>query len=276
MPILITAEELKSLIESPETVRVLDVRWRLGGPEGYPEYRAGHIPTAVYVDLETELARHGEPHEGRHPLPDAADLQAAARRWGLNDGETVVVYDDLKNLSAARAWWLLTNAGVADVRLLDGSLRAWKEAGYDVAAGEAEGEPGTVTLAYSAEISLSIEEAAAFPETGVLLDARAPERFRGDEEPIDPVAGHIPGARNAPATANFDSSGRFLSAEQLRAQFEAIGVSEDRPVAVYCGSGVSAAADAVALTIAGFDPALYAGSWSAWSNSPGRPVATGD
>ncbi|MCU1476685.1 MAG: sulfurtransferase [Subtercola sp.] len=275
MSILITAEELKSLIDSGDTVRVLDVRWRLGGPAGYPLFLEGHIPTAVYVDLDTELARHGEPAEGRHPLPTVEDLQAAARSWGIDDGDTVVVYDDLKNLSSARAWWLLKYAGVADVRLLDGSLRAWTGAGFALETGEASIRPGSVNLAYGALEALSIDDAAAFSETGVLLDARAPERFRGDVEPIDPRAGHIPGARNAPATANVGADGRFLPAEQLRAQFEAVGVRADAPVGVYCGSGVTAAADAVALTIAGFEPALYPGSWSAWSNSPERPVATG-
>ena len=278
MSILITAEELKALIGSAGSaaaVRVLDVRWRLGGPAGHPLFLEGHIPTAVYVDLDTELAGHGEPEEGRHPLPPVEALQASARRWGVNDGDTVVVYDDLKNLSSARAWWLLKYAGVADVRLLDGSLRAWTEAGFELEAGESAAQPGTVSLAYGSLATLSIDDAATFGETGTLLDARAAERFRGEVEPIDPRAGHIPGARNAPATANLDDSGRFLPAEQLRAQFEALGARADAPVGVYCGSGVTAAADAVALTIAGFEPALFAGSWSAWSNSPDRPVATG-
>ncbi|MCU1482223.1 MAG: sulfurtransferase [Subtercola sp.] len=275
MSILITAEELKGLIDSGAPVRVLDVRWRLGGPAGHPLYLEGHIPTAVYVDLDTELARHGEPAEGRHPVPSIDDLQAAARSWGINDGDTVVVYDDLKNLSSARAWWLLSNAGIADVKLLDGSLRAWTGAGYELETGESSVTPGTVTLEYGSLPTLTIDEAAAFPSTGVLLDARAPERFRGDVEPIDPRAGHIPGAFNAPATANVDADGRFLPADELRAQFIAAGVRADAPVGVYCGSGVTAAADAVALTLAGFKPALFPGSWSAWSNSPDRPVATG-
>ncbi|UFS58289.1 sulfurtransferase [Subtercola endophyticus] len=275
MSILTTAEELKSLIDSGAPVRVLDVRWRLGGPAGHPLYLEGHIPTAVYVDLDTELARHGEPAEGRHPVPEIADLQAAARSWGINDGDTVVVYDDLKNLSSARAWWLLTNAGIADVKLLDGSLRAWTGAGYELESGESNVTPGNVTLEYGSLPTLTIDEAAAFPEVGVLLDARAPERFRGDVEPIDPRAGHIPGAFNAPATANVDANGHFLPADELRAQFVAAGVRPDAPVGVYCGSGVTAAADAVALTLAGFKPALFPGSWSAWSNTPDRPVATG-
>ncbi|MEA9985603.1 MULTISPECIES: sulfurtransferase [Subtercola] len=273
---MITADDLKTLIDSGSPLTVLDVRWKLGGPAGKPLYLEGHIPTAVYVDLDSELAGHGEKAEGRHPVPAIADLQAAARSWGIDPGDTVVVYDDLKNFSSARAWWLLRNAGLADVRLLDGSLRAWTGTGFALEQGEVAVSPGSVTLEYGSLPTLDIDQAAAFSETGVLLDARAPERFRGEVEPIDPRAGHIPGALNAPATANVDASGRFLPADQLRAHFESIGVRPDAPVGVYCGSGVTAAADAVALTLAGFSPALYPGSWSAWSNTPGRPVATGE
>lgn len=287
--ILITAEELAELLgvagsagedvgadRDRPRVRVLDVRWKLGAPPGHPLFLEGHIPTARFVDLDTQLARHGEPVEGRHPVPAIADLQAAARSWGLDDGDTVVVYDDLGNLSSARAWWLLKSAGVADVRLLDGALNAWKAAGLALETGEPEGNPvGSVTLAYGSLPWLDIDEAAALGESGVLLDARAPERFRGEVEPIDPRAGHIPGARNAAATGNLDADGRFLSAAELRARFEAAGAVRDAPVGVYCGSGVTAAADAVALTIAGFEPRVFPGSWSAWSNTD-RPLATGE
>ncbi|QWT24826.1 sulfurtransferase [Subtercola sp. PAMC28395] len=291
--ILITAAELKSLIESGPAhagesasraangdgrslsggeVRVLDVRWSLGGPAGKPLYLEGHIPTAVYVDLDTQLSRHGEPADGRHPLPTIDDLQRAARSWGINQGDTVVVYDDLKNLSSARAWWLLRDAGIADVRLLDGSLRAWSDAGFELETGDERALPGNVELRYGTLRTLTIDDAASLAQTGVLLDARPAERYRGEVEPIDPRAGHIPGALSAPATMNLDVNGHFLPAGQLRAHFEAIGVRADAPVGVYCGSGVTAAADAVALTLAGFEPALYPGSWSQWSNTPGRPV----
>ncbi|RFA23392.1 sulfurtransferase [Subtercola boreus] len=275
MSILVTAEQLQALLASGDRVVVLDVRWKLGGPPGKPLYLAGHIPTAVYVDLDTELARHGEKDEGRHPVPLIDDLQRAARSWGIDPGDTVVVYDDLSNLSSARGWWLLRNAGITDVRLLDGALGAWIAAGYELETGDVRPTPGSVTLEYGSLPTLDGDGAAALASTGVLLDARAPERFRGEVEPMDPRAGHIPGARNAPAAANVDASGRFLPADELRARFEALGVRDDRPVGVYCGSGVTAAADAVALTLAGFAPALYPGSWSAWSNTPGRPVATG-
>lgn len=327
MHTLISAADLAALLVVGPAPRILDVRWKLGGPPGRAEFRRGHLPGAVYVDLDTELARHGEASDGRHPLPTPAQLQAAARGWGLDDGDTVVVYDDLGNMSAARAWWLLRDAGVRDVRLLDGGLGAWRAEGLPVVVGEEPVEPGSVTLSPGALPALDADAAAALARDGVLLDARAAERYRGDTEPIDPRAGHIPGAVSAPTGGNLDAQGRFLPAAVLRARFEALGVRAvaapaaaspgahtagapaagapvapsgsapgesaqigDAPVlrapgdaatggfdvGVYCGSGVTAAHEAVALTLAGFTPALYPGSWSQWSNLPERPVATGD
>lgn len=273
--VLVDPGELADLLASDAPPLLLDVRWRLDRPDGRPEYLAGHLPGAVYVDLDQELAQHGDPLGGRHPLPPVEALQASARRWGLRDGQPVVVYDDLKNLSSARAWWLLRHAGVADVRLLDGSLRAWTASGRALENGDVVPEPGDVVLDYGHLPVLSIDEVAAFPASGTVLDARAPERYRGEAEPIDPRAGHIPGALNAPATANVDEHGRFLPQDVLRARFEALGVRADAPVAAYCGSGVTAAATAVALTLAGYEPVLYPGSWSQWSNHFDRPVAIG-
>lgn len=275
MPVLVTAEELAAELAGIRPPRLLDVRWRLDRPDGRAEYRAGHIPGAVYVDLDTELAHHGEPRDGRHPLPPVAELQEAARRWGLSSDDRVVVYDDLKGLSAARAWWLLRNAGVDDVRILDGALRAWTTAGLALEEGEVLPEPGSIELGWGELPTVGIDEVEAIAQNGVLLDARAGERYRGEVEPIDPRAGHIPGAINAFAGENVDAEGRFLPAEELRRRFEALGVRADAPVAAYCGSGVTAAHDIVALAIAGFDAALYPGSWSQWSNHPERPVATG-
>jgi thiosulfate/3-mercaptopyruvate sulfurtransferase len=271
---LISVDELAAILPEP-AVRVLDVRWRLDRPDGRPEYLAGHVPGAVYVDLDTELAEHGAPTDGRHPLPSVANLQLAARRWGIDDGDTVVVYDDLKNLSSARAWWLLRYAGVGDVRVLDGSLRAWTASGRPVEQGDVVPLPGSVTLTYGHLPVLGIDEAAALPQSGILLDARASERYRGDVEPIDPRAGHIPGALSAPTTENVGEDGRFLEPAVLAARFAGLGVTGDASVGVYCGSGVTAAHDALALTIAGFEPALYPGSWSQWSNLADRPVAVG-
>lgn len=280
--VLTTPAELRAAQEAGRyadggPVRVLDVRWRLDRPDGRPEYEAGHIPGAVYVDLDHELAEHGEPSEGRHPLPPVEKLQEAARRWGIDAGDTVVVYDDLKNLSSARAWWLLRYAGLSDVRILDGSLRGWTDAGLPVETGP--GTPpsaGGVELAYGALPLLPLSEVAGFADAELLLDARAAERYRGEVEPIDPRAGHVPGAVSAPTTENVDAAGRFLPADVLRERFASLGAQPGSPVGVYCGSGVTAAHEAVALTLAGFDARVFPGSWSQWSNHPELPVATGD
>ncbi|ONI61025.1 sulfurtransferase [Leifsonia sp. ALI-44-B] len=305
--ILITAPELATALDAGTLdgapVRVLDVRWRLDRPDGRPAFAAGHIPGAVYVDLENELAAHvpaGQaPVDGRHPLPSIEALQASARVWGVDDGDAIVVYDDLKNMSSARAWWLLRWAGVADVRLLDGALDAWTAAGLPLETGLAgDGDNDTdaaqqgasrretshretslrggVTLSPGHLPIIDIEEASRWPSSGTLLDARATERYRGDVEPIDPRAGHIPGAVSTPTAANVDAEGHFLSPDALRERFAAAGIAEDTPVATYCGSGVTAAHNAVALTLAGFNPALYPGSWSEWSNHSDRAAATGD
>lgn len=277
MTVLVTAEALAAALASSTPPVVLDVRWQLttaGGPgyDGRADFRAGHVPTAVYVDLDSELARHGEATDGRHPLPSIADLQEAARRWGIDDGASVVVYDGGGNLAAARAWWLLRWAGVDDIRLLDGALPAWTTAGLPLAEGDPPREPGSVTLSPGHLPTLDLDDVAAFD--GVLIDARAEERFRGETEPIDPKAGHIPGAVNAPTTGNLTAAGTFLPAVDLRARFEALGVTGDNTVAAYCGSGVTAAHEIAALAIAGFEAALYPGSWSQWSNHD-LPVATG-
>ena len=268
MSVLISVDELREL---PEVV-LLDVRWMLGGPPGHQEYRTGHIPGAVFVDLETELAAHGKPTDGRHPLPSLAALQAAARRWGVREGVPVVAYDGNGNLAAARAWWLLRWAGVRDVRLLDGALAAWVTAGGDLDVDDVDPEPSDIVLTGGELPTLDLDAVQGFD--GVLLDARAGERYRGEAEPIDPKAGHIPGAASAPTTENLAPDGRFLDPGALRERFSSLGVG-DGPTGVYCGSGVTAAHEIAALAIAGFDAALYAGSWSQWSNHDELPVATG-
>lgn len=273
--ILVSADELATLLTDPEhRPVVLDVRWQLGGPPGHGEYLGGHVPGAVFADLDNELARHGAPEDGRHPLPDPADLQRAVRRWGLSAGTPVVVYDGQGNLAAARAWWLLRWAGVTDVRLLDGGLPAWIAAGHELATGDVVPAPGDIELTSGALPTLDVDEVETFADDGVLLDARAAERFRGETEPVDPKAGHIPGAVSAPTGANLAGDGRFLSADELRQRFTALGAVDGEPVGVYCGSGVTAAHQAAALAIAGFDAVLYPGSWSQWSNLD-KPVATG-
>lgn len=275
MSILITADELAGELAGPRPPVLLDVRWRLDRPDGRPAYREGHIPGAVYVDLDTELAEHGGRELGRHPLPSLERLQASARRWGIREGDRVVAYDDLKSLSAARAWWLLTAAGL-DVRLLDGSLRAWTGSGRELETGERTPDAGDVVLRGGGLPTIDIDGAAGFPAHGVLLDARAADRYRGETEPVDPRAGHIPGALSAPTTANVDAEGRFLAPDALRERFAALGAGPGTDVAVYCGSGVTASHQLAALAIAGIPAALYPGSWSQWANHPERPVATGD
>jgi thiosulfate/3-mercaptopyruvate sulfurtransferase len=194
------------------------------------------------------------------------------RAWGVNDGDPVVAYDATGNLAAARAWWLLRDAGLPDVRLLDGGLAAWTAAGHPLETGDVTPEPGTATLTGGALPTIDIDDAAAWP--GVLLDARAGERYRGEVEPVDPRAGHIPGAVSAPTSENLAEDGTFRSADELRERFAGLGVRPGDDVAVYCGSGVTAAHTIAALRIAGIDAALYPGSWSQWSSDENRPVAT--
>ncbi len=275
MTVFVTVAELAAELDSIPP-RILDVRWTLAEPDGRAAFAVGHISGAVYADLETELSDHTVVGGGRHPLPTRVALQAAARGWGLDDGEAVVVYDDWSGMAAARAWWLLRHAGLRDVRILSGGLGAWRAAGLQLETGDAPAEPGFVTLDWDAMPTLTAVGAAALPSDGVLLDAREGERYRGETEPIDPRAGHIPGAVSAPTTANIGPDGRFLSPERLRDRFAALGVDGNSPVAVYCGSGVTAAHEIAALEAAGISAALFPGSWSQWSSDPSRPVAVGE
>jgi thiosulfate/3-mercaptopyruvate sulfurtransferase len=263
--------DVVSLHAAEQAPALLDVRWALGDPHGHDHYREAHLPGAVFVDLDTELAAPAGPEGGRHPLPDVADLQAAARRWGLREGQPVVVYDNTGGLAAARAWWLLRWAGLDSVRVLDGGFGAWAAAGYPTESGDHEPEPGDVTLSPGHLPTLATDDIPAFP--GVLLDARAAERYRGEVEPVDPRAGHLPGAHNVPTAGNLGPDGRFLSTGALRERFAPYA---DAEIGVYCGSGVTAAHELVALAVAGIPATLYPGSWSAWSADPARPAATGE
>ncbi|MFF1449256.1 sulfurtransferase [Streptomyces sp. NPDC058274] len=271
-----TAAELGSLLRSAAPPVVLDVRWALGDPHGRDHYAAGHIPGAVYVDLDTELAAPADREGGRHPLPDLADLQDAARRWGVRAGRAVVVYDDSGNTAAARAWWLLRHAGVPEVTLMDGALGAWRAAGLPLESGAPADPPaGDVVLRPGGLPVTDADGAAELAASGLLLDARAAERYRGEVEPVDPRAGHIPGAVSAPTGENLAADGTFLPPDVLRKRFEGKGASEAGRIGVYCGSGVTAAHQIAALALAGYEAVLFPGSWSAWSADPARPAATG-
>ncbi len=275
---LISAEDLHERVGGGrDGPALLDVRWQLGGPSGVPEYLRGHIPGAVFVDLETVLA--APPGErGRHPLPDAGAFEAGMRAAGVSNSRAVVIYDAESSIAAGRAWWLLRYFGHEDVAVLDGGFAAWVQAGFPVESGEARVARGDFAARPGGMVVVEAAGAAQLGLDGrsVLLDARTPERFRGEQEPIDPVAGHIPGARNVPASSVLDGRGRFLDREELRARFEAAGVRDGAAVGAYCGSGVTAAHSVLALELAGYRAALYPGSWSEWITDPARPVATGD
>ncbi|MFB7778765.1 sulfurtransferase [Streptomyces bauhiniae] len=276
MTVIITAAELARDLAGPTPPTLLDVRWQLSAPDApafdaRAAYEAGHLPGAVFVDLNEELASPPGPR-GRHPLPDLAEFGAAMRRAGVSAGIPVVVYDGGQGWAAARAWWLLQATGHPNVRVLDGGLTAWEGPQSTEVPTPAQGDFAPLPEATGV---LDADSAAQLAGSGVLLDARAGERYRGEVEPIDRVGGHIPGALSAPTMENVGPDGRFLPAADLRDRFRALGVSGDAPVGVYCGSGVSAAHEALALAIAGIPAALYVGSWSEWSNDPSRPVAVG-
>lgn len=279
---------------------LLDVRWRLTGPPGNDDHAARRIPTAVFVDLDTELAAGPSTPGpgGRHPLPDPAALQEVLRAAGVRDddpAQSVIAYDDRDGSVAARAWWLLRWAGVAPsrVRVLDGGFAGWEEAGFPVAGtagtagtagAAAEPEPlpaGDLVVCPGNMPVVDADGAAALARDGALLDARAAARFRGETEPVDPRAGHVPGARNVPAAANVGPDGRWAGPDLLAERFRAAGVAPGVPVGAYCGSGINACALVLALeesrvTTPQTPAALYPGSWSEWGADPRRPAATGD
>jgi thiosulfate/3-mercaptopyruvate sulfurtransferase len=273
--LLIGSGELKAAMRSGNPPVILDVRWALTGPPGREWYEAGHIPGAAYVDLDTDLA--SAPGDGgRHPLPAPDVFVAAMRRAGVNNESDVVVYDQNNAMAGARAWWLLRHYGHRYVRVLDGGYDAWVSAGGDISKdapapprGDFDGVPGATPV-------VDASAATAVARDGVLMDARAAERYRGDLEPVDSAAGHIPGAVSIPTIGNVDADGRFLQPEALRARFAAAGVGPLTTTAAYCGSGVNACHEILALNLAGLDAALYPGSWSGWIADDKRPIATGE
>jgi len=270
--VLVAVDALAARLRGGDPPVLLDVRWNLTGPPGRPEYEAGHLPGAHWVDLETELSGPARGAGGRHPLPDPAVLTAALQRVGVSAGTDVVVYDGRSSLAAARLWWLLLDAGHDRVQVLDGGFAAWQAAGRPVETGpDRAAEPGTFVARPG---HLPRVDAAAILAGGgglELVDVRAAERFTGAAEPVDPVAGHIPGAVNRPSTGNQDEDGRFLPATRIAERFA------DLPAPVlYCGSGITAAHSLLALRSAGVAGGrIYPGSWSDWVADPSRPVATG-
>lgn len=279
---LLTAAQLANRLADTD-LRILDCRFALDDPAyGRTRYAEGHLPGARFADLEEDLSGPVVTGvTGRHPLPDPARLQERLREWGINQDSTLVLYDDGPGAFAARAWWLLAWLGKRDdVYLLDGGFKAWQAAGLPVTVQVDDTPRGTFTARPDASLVLdagSLGRRLQDPAL-TLIDARALPRFRGEVEPLDPVAGHIPGARCAPFTDNLGADGHFLPADQLRLRFERL-LDGRRPeqLVAYCGSGVTACHNLFAMSLAGFALApLYAGSWSEWITDAARPVATGD
>jgi thiosulfate/3-mercaptopyruvate sulfurtransferase len=267
--------ELAALLASSKRPVLLDVRNANGVPDGRPDYEAGHLPGAVYVDLTTELVGPRNDRSGAGPLPGIADLQDRARRWGISAGDSVVVYDNVAGTKAGRAWFVLRWAGIDDVRILDGGYAAWLAAGHAASTEIPNPAPGDVKLSAGNLPVLDADSAASLADRGVLLDARGYEQFRGSVVGGSRSGGHIPGAVSAPTQENLGTDGLLLADEQLRSRFAALGVDGSRPVGVYCGSGVSAAHELAVLSSLGLPATLYVGSFTEWSSDPARPVETG-
>lgn len=274
---IIAADELAAVIDDCVLV---DCRHDLTHPEAGPAaYAAGHLPGAFFLHQDHDLAGPKTGRNGRHPLPDRAALAARLRSLGLNRGQLLVAYDGSGGTYAGRVWWLARWLGHANVRVLDGGIDAWTRAGYPLSTESPRANPGGFEPGEPLVRAVAVDEVVAnlASKEFVILDARAPERFRGEAEPIDPVAGHIPGALNHPLALNTRPDGRFKPPQVLRAEFEAFLAGRDPSRVVHqCGSGVSACQNIVAMEYAGLPSgALYAGSWSEWCADPSRPVATG-
>jgi thiosulfate/3-mercaptopyruvate sulfurtransferase len=257
-----------------DAVVVADVRWYLDDRDGRDAYDAGHIPGAVFVDLDADLAAPGSPAAGRHPLPDPDAFAAAMGRLGIGDGDVVVGYDDQGGVMAARLVWMLRATGHA-AALVDGGIGAY-DGPLETAAAQPEPKRFTA-VPWPADRVASIDDAAD-PAANVVLDARQRERYLGEPSPLDPRAGHIPGARSLPARENLDEAGRLLPVDELRRRLVAVGIDRpDTPVVSSCGSGVTACHTLLVMEHAGVgDGRLYPGSWSQWAGDPRRPVETGD
>jgi thiosulfate/3-mercaptopyruvate sulfurtransferase len=276
---LIQAEALASRL-GDDRLRIFDCRFDLARPAyGRGAYLDEHLPGATYADLNADLSRAATPTSGRHPLPSPDEFVARLRAWGVNRDSRVVAYDDGNGAYAARLWWMLRWLGHDEVAVLDGGMRRWLQLGLPLTDERPEHMPGDFVACPRPALAASADDVlAATADPGMrILDARAPERYRGEVEPIDPVAGHVPGARNHPFGLSLDPQGRFLPPDALRDALATSldGVAPERSI-VYCGSGVTACHVLLALERAGLAGArLYAGSWSEWSSDPARPVGTG-
>lgn len=270
---LVTAEWLVEHLDDPG-IRVADVRWYLADPQrGRRQYRRHHVPGAVFLDLEQDLsAPHGD---GRHPLPEPSRFGARLGELGLGNGHLVVAYDDAAGAVAARLWWMLRHLGHERAAVLDGGYAAWRAAGLPTTAAVPAYQPARFTPRRRDGETAGREELRESLGSVLLLDARGPERYRGEAEDVDPVAGHIPTAVSAPYAGNTRADGHFLPPEVLARRFRDLGVREDTTVVHYCGSGVTACHNILAMHLAGLTPGLlYPGSWSDWSTA-GYPAATG-
>jgi thiosulfate/3-mercaptopyruvate sulfurtransferase len=277
---LVSADWLALHWDDPRTV-VVDVRWYLQGKRGIDEYRAGHLPSAYFLDVDRDLSSSPGPgRPGRHPLPSAEHFAEVLAKIGVRSDSVVVAYDDAGGALAARLWWLLKYFGHDIGRVLEGGLQAWVDGGRPLETTVPTARPAPpLMLEPRAEMVVNKAQVKALIERreGVVLDARAPERYEGRVEPVDARPGHIPGAKSAPFVANLTRpGGPFRPREELQRRYAALGVGGKKPVVAYCGSGVTACHDLLALTIAGFDGALlYEGSWGEWAGDPALPAALG-
>lgn len=278
---LISTDELAGHLHDPDWA-IVDCRFALSDPAaGRLNYLDAHIPGAVYADLDQDLSAPVRPGEtGRHPLPDAQVFAATLGRWGIDESVQVVAYDDMGGMIAGRLWWMLRWMGHDAAAVLDGDWRAWQREARPTEAGEQSRSPRPFSAHVRSEWLAGADEILAqLGESGLqLLDARAEERYRGRNETLDAKGGHIPGAKPAPFSDNLDEEGYFRSPEALRARFtNLVGDTSPEDVVLYCGSGVSAAHNLLAMVHAGLGaPRLYVGSWSEWITDPNRPIATGD
>ena len=272
----VTSAEWLAQHLADESVRIADTRWYLGEPErGRAEYAAGHIPGAVYLDLERDLSGPATIGAGRHPLPDLRDLALRLGDLGIGPDHHVVAYDSRGGAVAARLWWMLRATGHQAVSVLDGGLRAWLDNGGDLTVDVPTHEPTQYPINLTPAGTVDRAEIKARLPDLILVDARSGDRYRGETEPIDPVAGHIPTAVSAPYEDNLDPAGRMRPAPELATRYAALGVTTGEDVVVYCGSGVTACHDLLALEVAGIEGArLYVGSWSEWATA-GEAAATG-